>query len=230
MIKTLAFDADDTLWQNEQFFRLTEKEFQSLLSDHADEKVLAEKLLDTERKNLKTYGFGIKGFTLSMIETALQVTDGRVPTKVIGKILGIGRELLSHPIELMPGVTDVLNRVAPDYDLFLITKGDLFDQERKIAQSGLADYFQAIEIVHDKNEATYRRIFDQRGVQAADAMMVGNSMKSDVLPVLNLGSWGVYVPHDMNWVMEHAEAPEDHPRFRQIDKLTDLPAVLDQIT
>lgn len=230
MIKTLAFDADDTLWQNEQFFRLTEKEFQSLLSDHADEKVLAEKLQDTERKNLKTYGFGIKGFTLSMIETALQVTDGRVPTNVIGKILGIGRELLSHPMELMPGVTDVLNRVAPDYDLFLITKGDLFDQERKIAHSGLADYFQAIEIVHDKNETTYRRIFDQRGVQAADAMMVGNSMKSDVLPVLNLGSWGVYVPHDMNWVMEHAEAPADHPRFRQIDKLTDLPAVLDQIT
>lgn len=229
MIKTLAFDADDTLWQNEQFFRLTEKEFQSLLSDHADGKILAEKLLDTERKNLKTYGFGIKGFTLSMIETALQVTDGHVPTEVIGKILGIGRELLSHPMELMPGVIEVLNRVAPDYDLFLITKGDLFDQERKIAQSGLADYFQAIEIVPDKNEATYRRIFDQRGVQAADAMMVGNSMKSDVLPVLSLGSWGVYVPHDMNWVIEHAEAPQDHPRFRQIDKLAELPGILASI-
>lgn len=229
MIQTIAFDADDTLWENEQFYRLTEQEFRALLSDHADGDHLSDRLLAAEKRNLKTYGFGIKGFVLSMIETAIEVTDGQVPTEVIAKILAIGRDLLGHPIELLEGAGDVLDALAGRYTLMLITKGDLFDQERKIAQSGLAEKFTAVEIVPDKNATVYQRIFAQRAAEPGSTAMVGNSLKSDIVPVLELGAWGIFVPHALTWSVEHVEAPVDHERFRQIENLRALPDLLSQI-
>ena len=189
-LTTIGFDADDTLWQNEQFYRLTEDRFASLLADHADPTALRERLLDAQKRNLKLYGFGIKGFTLSMIETAIGITDGKVPAAVIEQILAAGRDMLGHPIETLPNVRETLERLAGSYRLVLITKGDLFDQERKLAQSGLGDFFQAVEIVSDKSRPTYERIFARHGDGAAQAMMVGNSLKSDVVPCNRGGQLG----------------------------------------
>ncbi|MBD0413099.1 HAD family hydrolase [Oryzicola mucosus] len=228
-LTTIGFDADDTLWQNEQFFRLTEAQFADLLADHADKQHLLSRLLDAERRNLGLYGFGIKGFTLSMIETAIEVTEGRVPADVIAKILAAGREMLRHPIETLPHVHETLEALAGRYRLMLITKGDLFDQERKLAQSGLGDIFDAVEIVSDKSRETYERIFARHGDGAGRSMMVGNSLKSDVVPALQAGSWGVYVPHDLTWVLEHADEPETEPRFRRLSHLGELLPVVETI-
>jgi putative hydrolase of the HAD superfamily len=225
-LTTIGFDADDTLWQNEQFYRLTEDRFASLLADHADPAALRQGLLDAQKSNLKVYGFGIKGFTLSMIETAIGITDGKVPAAVIEKILAAGRDMLGHPIETLPNVRETLERLAGSYRMVLITKGDLFDQERKLAQSGLGELFDAVEIVSDKQAVTYRRIFDRHGDGAERAMMVGNSLKSDVVPAIEAGGWGVYVPHDLTWAFEHIEAPVDAARFRQIAHLGELPDLL----
>lgn len=229
-LTTIGFDADDTLWQNEQFFKLTEARFTALLSSHADAGHLSERLLEAERRNLRHYGFGIKGFTLSMIETAIEVTDGRVPGEIIGQILEAGRDMLSHPVEPLPHAQGALDALAGKYRLLLITKGDLFDQERKLAQSGLGDYFAAVEIVSDKSAATYERIFAQHGDGAERAMMIGNSLKSDVLPALSAGAWGVYVPHELNWAVEHEEEPEAAERFRKIIDLRELPTLIGEIS
>jgi len=221
-LTTIGFDADDTLWQNEQFFRLTERRFAELLADYAEPGHLVERLLAAERKNLAAYGFGIKGFTLSMIETAIEVTEGRAPASVIQAILETGREMLSHPVETLPHVRETLEALAGDYRLVMITKGDLFDQERKLAASGLGELFDAVEIVSDKKPDTYSRIFSRHGDGPERAMMVGNSLKSDVLPALDAGGWGVFVPHELTWVLEHAEEPASHPRFRKIAHLGEL--------
>jgi putative hydrolase of the HAD superfamily len=228
-LTAIGFDADDTLWQNEQFFRLTEQRFADLLADHGEHDVIAKHLLEAERRNLAIYGFGIKGFTLSMIETAIEVTAGKVPASVIQQILLAGREMLHHPVETLPGVPETLERLAGNYRLIMITKGDLFDQERKLAQSGLGDFFDAIEIVSGKDAATYGRIFAQHGNGPAQAMMVGNSLKSDVLPALQAGSWGVFVPHDLTWVLEHAEEPADDPRFRKLAMIGELPELIGKL-
>lgn len=221
-LSTIGFDADDTLWQNEQFFRLTEERFAELLADHADAEHLKQRLLEAEKRNLGHYGFGIKGFTLSMIETAVEVTDGKAPSSVIGEILAAGREMLRHPVETLPHVRETLEALVGDFRLVLITKGDLFDQERKLAQSGLDDFFQGVEIVSDKTAQTYSRIFARHGDGAERSMMVGNSLKSDIAPAIDAGSWGVYVPHDLTWVLERIDAPEQHPRYRKIDHLGEL--------
>lgn len=226
-IATIGFDADDTLWQNEQYYRLTEENFRGLLTDYAEGEHVSERLLEAERRNLAHYGFGIKGFTLSMIETALEITEGRVPGRVIGQILDIGRDLLQHPVETMPDAQATLEALAGKHFLVLITKGDLFDQERKLAQSGLGDYFDAVEIVSDKTASTYRRIFSRNGEDPERAMMVGNSLKSDVVPAIAVGAYGVFVPHALTWVLEHVEKPEQAPRFREIAKLGELPALLE---
>lgn len=225
-LSTIGFDADDTLWQNEQFFRLTERHFAELLAEHGEQEQLMARLLDTEKRNLGTYGFGIKGFTLSMIETAIEVTEGRVPARVIEQILAAGREMLSHPIETLPHVHDTLEALAGRYRLVLITKGDLFDQERKLAQSGLGDFFDAVEIVSDKSRPTYERIFARHGDGAARSMMVGNSLKSDVVPTIEAGSWGVYIPHDLTWAYEHVDEPTDAVRFRKLPHLGELSELL----
>ena len=229
-ITTIAFDADDTLWQNETFFRLTEKRFTELLSDHGEHQVISGRLLEAERRNLAFYGYGIKGFTLSMIETAVEVTGGRVPATVIAEILSFGREMLRHPVETLPHVRETLDALADLYRIILITKGDLFDQERKLAQSGLGDYFNAVEIVSEKSADTYARIFARHGDGPARGMMVGNSLKSDVVPALAAGSWGVHVPHELTWTLEHVAAPESEPRFRHLEHLGLLPKLIRQIS
>lgn len=221
-LTTIGFDADDTLWQNEHFYRLTESRFASLLADHADAENLSGRLLEVEKRNLQIYGFGIKGFTLSMIETAIELTKGGVSATTIGEILAAGREMLNHPVETLPLVRETLEQLAGSYRLLLITKGDLFDQERKLAQSGLGDLFDAVEIVSDKTPSTYRRIFDRHGDGAEQSMMVGNSLKSDVVPAIRAGSWGIYIPHDLTWVLEHVEEPVGEPRFHRLDSIGEL--------
>lgn len=221
-LTTIGFDADDTLWQNETFYRMTEARFRDLVGVHAEGTDLSARLLEAEKRNLAVYGFGIKGFTLSMIETAIEVTDGAVPASVIGAILEAGREMLGHPVETLPHARETLEALAGSYRIVLITKGDLFDQERKLAQSGLGELFDAVEIVSDKTAATYERIFARHGDGAERSMMVGNSLRSDVLPAIEAGGWGVHVPHHLTWVVEHAEPPADEARFRQIDHLGEL--------
>lgn len=228
-LTAIGFDADDTLWQNEQFFRLTEQRFADLLKDHGDPELIGKHLLEAERRNLAIYGFGIKGFTLSMIETAIEVTAGNVPASVIQEILLAGREMLHHPVECLPEVPETLERLAGKHRLILVTKGDLFDQERKLAQSGLGDFFHAIEIVSGKHAATYDRIFRQHGNGPAAAMMVGNSLKSDVLPAIEAGAHGVFVPHDLTWVLEHAEEPADNIRFHKLVSIGKLPALIERL-
>ena len=229
-LSTIGFDADDTLWQNETFFRLTEQRFTELLSEHGAHEVISARLLEAERRNLRFYGFGVKGFTLSMIETAVEVTNGQVSASVIAEILSFGRQMLQNPVETLPHVRETLDQLAGRYRILLITKGDLFDQERKLAQSGLGDYFSAVEIVSDKTAQTYERIFTRHGDGPARAMMVGNSLKSDIVPAIRAGSWGVYVPHALTWVLEHEEAPESDPRFHRIADLGELPGLLAQMT
>src|SRR6218665_3311088 len=210
-ITTIALDADDTLWQNEQFFRLTEQRFADLLAPYTDAPDLNHRLIASVTRNLSFYGFGMKGFALSMVEPALDVTDHRVPGTVIAEILAAGRELLSYPIETLPYVDQALGQLQQSHRLILVTKGDVFDQERKLAPSGLADYFAAIHIVADKNPATYARIFARHTDGADRTVMVGNSLRSDILPALEAGSYAVYVPHDLTWSYEHAEEPVDQP-------------------
>jgi putative hydrolase of the HAD superfamily len=228
-ITTIGFDADDTLWQNEQFFRRSERHFADLLSAHVEVADLPDRLLTIEKRNLDLYGFGIKGFTLSLIETAVEVTEGQVPASVIAEILAAGREMLRHPVETLPHVQETLEQLADRYRLVLITKGDLFDQERKLAQSGLGDFFDAVEIVSNKDSATYERIFSRHGDGAERAMMIGNSLKSDVVPAIEAGSWGVFVPHELTWVLEHVDAPVAEPRFREIGHLGELVPLLAKI-
>ena len=228
-ISTIGFDADDTLWHNMKFYDLTECRFVELLAEFAAPGHLAERLLAAEGKNLKMYGFGIKGFTLSMIETAIEVTEGKVPAPVIREILDAGRDMLSHPVETLPFAREALEALAGSHRLVLITKGDLFDQERKVAASGLGDYFAGVEIVSDKTPDTYRRIFAQYGEGPARALMVGNSLKSDVVPALDAGAWGVFVPHEINWALEHHDEPEGAERYRRIVDLSELAEVVREI-
>jgi putative hydrolase of the HAD superfamily len=224
---TIGFDADDTLWHNERFFRAGEDRFAELLADHMEGPNLRARLLDAERRNLGLYGFGIKGFVLSMIETAVEVTSGRVPGQVIGEILAMGRDMLAHPVELLPHAREAVEAAAEEGEVVLITKGDLLHQERKLAASGLGELFDAVEIVSDKTPATYLRVFARHG--ARRAMMVGNSLKSDVIPAIAAGAWGVYVPHGLTWELEAADPPLGHPRFREILSLGSLPHLLREL-
>lgn len=229
-ITTIGFDADDTLWQNESFFRMTQARFEALLADYAPEADLHRRLMDAERRNLGQYGFGVKGFTLSMIETAIEVTQGRVPATVIAEIMAAGREMLAHPIDLLPHAVAAVTTLAKDYQVLLITKGDLLDQERKLAQSGLGDLFHGVEIVSDKTPAAYSAVFARYGARADCTLMVGNSLKSDVIPVLELGGWGVHVPHGTTWEYELAEPPNNHSRFRELPNLAGLSDLVAQVT
>jgi putative hydrolase of the HAD superfamily len=227
-LAAIAFDADDTLWHNERLFQLTQERFAGLLRDFTDPDHLAERLLAAERRNLGQYGFGVKGFTLSMIETAIEVTEDRVPARVIRELIAAGQEMLAHPIELLPHAMETVSALKGRYQLLLITKGDLLDQERKLAQSGLGDLFDGVEVVSDKTAPVYAALFARHGLAPDRAMMVGNSLKSDVLPVLDVGGWGVHVPHDLTWALEHEAAPTHHARFREIADLSGLSALLRQ--
>ena len=228
-LTAIGFDADDTLWQNEQFFRLTQERFCDLLRDFTEPDHLMDRLLAAERRNIGHYGFGIKGFTLSMIETAIEVTKERVPARVIGELIAAGQDMLQHPIELLPHAREAVEAVAGDYTVLLITKGDLLDQERKLAQSGLGELFDGVEIVSAKTAPVYHDIFSRHGDGPDRAMMIGNSMKSDIVPAIDAGGWGVYVPHGLVWALEAQDAPKNNPRFREIDSLGRLPDLLAEL-
>ena len=226
MLTTIAFDADDTLWHNERLFRLTQERFAALLADHAESDHLAERLIAAERRNLGHYGYGVKGFVLSMIETAIEVTEERVPARVIAELIAAGQEMLAHPIELLPEARAAIEALAADHTIVLITKGDLLDQERKLAQSGLGELFDGVEIVSEKTADTYRRIFAAHGRGPGAAMMVGNSVRSDVLPAIEAGAWGVHVPYEVTWAVEEAAPPAAHRRYCRIPDLGALPALV----
>lgn len=228
-ISTIGFDADDTLWHNERFFRLTQDRFAELLSDYTDPDHLSDRLLAAERRNVGRYGYGIKGFTLSMIETAIEVTEQRVPASVIHELIAAGQDMLAHPIELLPHAQSTVKAIADTHRVILITKGDLLDQERKLAHSGLGDFFDGVEIVSEKTPQIYADIFARHGHGADRGMMVGNSMRSDVVPMIEAGGWGIYVPHGLVWALEHAETPQGDPRYHEIPDLGDLAQLISRI-
>jgi putative hydrolase of the HAD superfamily len=223
-IAAVGLDADDTLWHNETIFRLTQERFRGLMADVATPDVLDERLAAVERRNLALYGYGVKGFTLSLIETAMELTGGEPPGRIIADILAAGREMLAHPVEPLPGVQPALAELAASHRLVLITKGDLLHQEQKLAASGLGDLFAAVEIVSEKDERTYRTIFQRHGSGAEAAAMCGNSIRSDVLPALAAGAWAAHIPYHVTWAHEMAEPPVDHPRFAELASIAELPA------
>jgi putative hydrolase of the HAD superfamily len=222
-ITTVGLDADDTLWHNETIFRLTQDRFRALMAGHASAETLDAKLAEVERRNLALYGYGVKGFTLSMIETAMEVTGHAAPGRVIADILAAGREMLAHPVEPLPGVRAALDDLSQDYRLILVTKGDLLHQEQKLAASGLGDLFVGVEIVSEKDASTYERVFARHGTGAAQAAMVGNSLRSDVLPALEAGAYGAHIPYHVTWAHEMAEPPQGHPRFAELASIAELP-------
>ncbi len=223
-ITTVGLDADDTLWHNETIFRLTQDRFRALMADFAEPEFLDSRLAEVERRNLALYGYGVKGFTLSMIETAMDITGGEPPGRVIADLLAAGREMLSHPVEPLPGVDAALAELSRHYRLVLITKGDLLHQEQKLAASGLGELFVAVEIVSEKDASTYDRVFSRHGTGPEQAVMCGNSLRSDVLPALEAGAFGAHIPYHVTWAHEVAEPPTGHPRFAELASIVDLPA------
>ena len=223
----IGFDADDTLWHNENIFEDVHERYYTLLARYHDAATVERALFATEMRNLDLYGYGIKGFMLSSIETAIELTDGKVSTAELRELIALGREMLDHPVELLDGAVEVLESLAPAHRLILITKGDLRDQERKVSKSGIARHFEAIEIVSEKDARTYERIFARHGIDPVKFLMVGNSVKSDILPVLGLGGSGVHVPYRITWGHEHAETPpSDDGRFFRASCLRDLPGIV----
>lgn len=223
-ISTIGLDADDTLWHNETIFRLTQERMRDLLAEVADEQVFHATLASIEKRNLALYGYGVKGFTLSMIETAMELTGGAPPGRILADILAAGREMLAYPVEPLPGVDRALAELSEGYRLVLITKGDLLHQEQKLAASGLGDLFVAVEIVSEKDASTYDRVFARHGTGAAEAVMCGNSMRSDILPALHAGAWAAHVPYPLTWAHEMADAPSGHARFAELASIAELPA------
>ena len=218
-IKVIAFDADDTLWVNEPFFREAEEKFASLLEDFMPQHAIMKELYRTEIDNLKLYGYGIKGFMLSMIETALRISDHKVPITLIDKIIRIGQEMLEKPIELLPGVEDVLQALNGDYRMVMATKGDLVDQERKLRKSGLEKYFHHIEIMSEKRTEDYEKLIRHLDVHPSEFLMLGNSLKSDILPVLELGGHGIHIPFHITWVHEQVDHVVEHERFFEVGNI-----------
>lgn len=223
-IKVIGFDADDTLWSNAVYFKEAEQVFQRLLMPYVSIDTLKTELYATESKNMEWYGYGAMAFTLSMIETAIRVTGGAVSADIIADIMQAGRSILEKPIELFPGVREVLPQLQHQYRLVVVTKGDLLDQERKLNNSGLVPYFQHIEVVSEKHEANYEQLVQFMGIQPAEFLMVGNSLKSDVIPVLSIGGHAVHVPYEMEWVHEMAEKPQKP--YQEIPTLFHLPEIL----
>lgn len=230
MLTTIGFDADDTLWQNERYYRAAEAEFASLLANYADVARLERALNERQRLNTPLFGFGAKSFTLSMIETAIELSGGGIPASALQKIIATGRDMLAHPVELLPHAREAVESLAARYRVVLITKGDLLHQERKIAASLMGGLFERIEIVSDKKAETYARIFSETGDGPGAAMMVGNSMKSDVIPAIEAGAFGVYIPHEHTWALERAEPPGDASRYRELASIGDLPSLVCEIS
>lgn len=223
-IDVIAFDADDTLWHNEPIFYSAKDKFARLLSAYHSEEWIAQRLDEAEIRNIQHFGYGIKGFTLSMIETAVELTEERITGKEIQEILGFTREMLAAPIQLLDGVRETIEELSRNYNLMVITKGDLFDQETKLARSGLGDYFSKFEIVSKKDKETYQIVTSKYGINPKEFVMVGNSLKSDVLPVLEIGATAVHVPYETEWFHEAVKENElEGKEFVQIEKLNLLP-------
>ncbi|MEY2642458.1 MAG: hypothetical protein RLZZ368_1105 [Actinomycetota bacterium] len=220
----VAFDADDTLWHSEDGFHAAENTFCELVRPFVTEGVdLRAVLTATERVNLPTYGYGVKAFGLSMLEAAISVSEGHVSSDVLEKLLSVIRELLLAPVRLLPGVAEVIVDLAKDHRVAIITKGDLVHQTRKVSTSGIDHLFDHVEIVLEKDVSTYERVLRELDVEPHRFCMVGNSVKSDALPVLELGGHAVHVPYHVLWELERAEQPVDHPRFGQVEAITDVP-------
>jgi putative hydrolase of the HAD superfamily len=221
--KVIAFDADDTLWVNEPFFQEAEQKFCGLLEDYVPHHTAAQELFKTEMQNLALYGYGVKGFMLSMVETALRVSGNTVPLSIIEKVIAYGKDLLEKPIELLEGIEEALHLLKKNnYRLVVATKGDLLDQERKLKKSGLAHYFHHIEIMSDKQEADYQSLIRHLDIEPAEFLMIGNSLKSDVLPVLAIGGHAVHIPYHTTWAHEKVEQNIEHPQFRQYNSVKEL--------
>jgi putative hydrolase of the HAD superfamily len=223
----IGFDADDTLWHNENIFEKTHERYRALLAQYHDTATVDRTLFATEMRNLELYGYGVKGFTLSAIETAIELTAGKIRADEIRHLIELGREMLAHPVELLDGVAETLSTLAPEHRLLVITKGDLRDQERKLAKSGLVERFERVEILSEKDEPAYATIFRRHAIRPANFLMVGNSLKSDILPVLALGGAGAHVPYHLTWAAERVETmPRTDGRFFRLKTLRELPDVV----
>lgn len=224
MISLIGLDGDDTLWHSESYFAMTEDALAERLAPYANGGDLRARMLETERRNLRLFGYGVKGFTLSMIETAIELSKETIPAHEIQAIIDHGKALLDHPIDLLDGVGEVVEVLAASHRVVIITKGDLFHQESKVAASGLADRVAGVEIVAEKDDATYRRVLERYGVAPQEFLMVGNSVKSDILPVLDLGGHAAHVPYHVTWELEVVDPPElEHPRFFALDSIDAVP-------
>ena len=229
-IKLVGFDGDDTLWRSEDYYREVQNTFERIVGGYVDLDDAHDQVYAVEKRNLALFGYGAKGMTLSMIEAAVAITDARISAQDLHRIVELGKSVLQHPVELLPGIRDAVEAVAAAHDIVLVTKGDLFHQEAKVRDSGMAHLFRRIEIVSEKDDATYARLFDEFDVAPAQFVMVGNSLRSDIAPVLRLGGWGVHVPYHLTWAHEaDADVPADHPRLQVVDSPGGLPAALRRI-
>lgn len=225
-LKVIAFDADDTLFVNEPYFQETEQKFCALMSDYLSEQGLSQELFKTEVDNLHLYGYGIKGYTLSMIEAAMKISNNTLSVEAIEKIIVFGKELLQRPIELLDGVEETLKSLHGNYKLVVATKGDLKDQRRKLHDSGLGAYFHHIEVMSDKQEKDYTDLLNRLEIKPKEFFMIGNSLKSDVLPVLGIGGYAAHVPYHTTWEHEKINHKVEHPNFRTLEKISDVLEIL----
>lgn len=225
----IGFDADDTLWHNETLFSLTQAKFQQLLEPYRRDTWTGQELFETEIRNLNYFGYGIKGFTISMIETAIKMTDGQIAARDIQQIVDFSKEMLSTPVQLIERAADVVRTLAQAHTLMLITKGDLFDQESKIAQSGLAEHFAHIEIVRDKTSEVYQALLAKHKIAPERFVMVGNSVKSDILPVVEIGSRAIHIPYHITWEHETITPHEEHASYVEMEHIGELPAWIAQL-
>lgn len=221
-IKVIAFDADDTLWVNEPYFREVEHQFAILLSSFETENKINQELLKKELENLALYGYGIKGFMLSLIETAIELSNYKISSKDIERIIELGKQMLTKPIELLNGVEEVLSELSPKYRLILATKGDLLDQERKLEKSGLLKHFDHIEVLSDKKEKNYKRLIDFLEIKPSEFLMIGNSLKSDVLPIISTGAQAIHVPYHTTWALEEVDGEHDKESYKTVVSLIDI--------
>ncbi|SEE39090.1 putative hydrolase of the HAD superfamily [Tenacibaculum sp. MAR_2010_89] len=221
-IKVIAFDADDTLWVNETYFREAENAFATLLSNYETENKIHQELYKKEIENLPIYGYGIKGFVISMIECALELSNNTINQKTISKIINIGKEMLQKPVIILDGVIDVLNSLKRDYKLIVATKGDLLDQERKLEKSGLIKYFHHVEVMSEKKENDYTKLINHLDIQASEFLMIGNSLKSDVLPLLNIGASAIHIPFHTTWEHEKVTQDTTNLNYKSYTKITDI--------
>lgn len=228
-IKVIAFDADDTLWVNEPYFQETEEKFVGLLDYLVEPHEISRELLITEAANIPLYGYGVKAFALSMLETALRLSNGQLKSETVSRIIELGKEQLNHEVELLDGVEQTLQSLYGQYRLVVATKGDLLDQERKLRKSGLEKYFHHVEIMSEKGAADYQKLLKHLDIQPDEFLMVGNSLKSDIIPVLNLGGYGIHIPFHTHWSLDKVEVTIDNPKFSEVTAITEVKEVIFEI-